>query len=179
MTKEERKNSRGHELIRFLVTGIVCALIDFIISYFTCSLFVKAGMNESGANALSVSIGFIVSVILNYILSTYWVFTNVENKANTKKFWFILVFIILSAGALGLSIGTMELCALICRSAWNIDIIAESKTLFENFFSFAWLGKASFWLYFVAFCLKTLVGLIWNYFTRKYILYKEPKKEKE
>ena len=177
MTKQERKNSRGLELIRFLVTGIVCALIDFVISYFTLSAFVKAGMNEAGANALSVTIGFVVSVILNYLLSTYWVFVNVDDNSKSKKPMFILIFVVLSAVALGLSIGTMELCALICKSAWNIDIVMESKTMFNNFWSFDWLGKLSFWLYFIAFVLKTLVGLIWNYFTRKYILYKEPKKE--
>ena len=169
MTKEQRKTSRGFELLRFLVTGIVCALIDFVVSYLTMSGFVRAGMNEFGANALSTTIGFIVSVVLNYLLSTYWVFVNVEDKDKSKKPLFIITFVILSAVALGLSIGTMELSAFVIKQASGIDIVNESKVLFNDFFKFAWLGKASFWLYFLAFCLKTIVGLVWNYFTRKYI----------
>ena len=177
MNKQQRQSSRGYELLRFLVTGIVCALIDFIVSYFTCSAFVSAGMLDWGANALSTTLGFIVGVILNYLLSTFWVFTNVEDKTKTKKPLFIFVFVILSAVALGLSIGAMQLCDLCIGQISGIHIIEESKTLFNDFWKFGWLTKASFWLYFLAFCIKTIVGLIWNYFTRKYILYKEPKKE--
>jgi hypothetical protein len=45
---------------------------------------------------------------------------------------------------------------------------------------FTFWGDALFWLFFLAFFLKTLVGLIWNYFTRKYILYKrKPEKQEE
>ena len=39
----------------------------------------------------------------------------------------------------------------------------------------AFLAQNIFWAYFVSFVVKTLVGLVFNYFTRKYILYKEPK----
>ena len=179
MTKQERNNSRGLELIRFLVTGIVCALIDFVVSYFTCSAFKNAGMVDAGANALSTALGFFISVPINYLLSTFWVYKNVDKDVNSKNPLFILWFMILSAIALGLSLGTMQLCDLIIGAISGIHIIEESKTLFNDFFSFAWLGKASFWLYFMSFCIKTIVGLVWNYFTRKYILYKEPKKEKE
>lgn len=178
MTKQERNKSRGLELIRFLVTGIVCALIDFIVSYFTCSGFKNAGMIDSGANALSTALGFFVSVPINYLLSTFWVYKNVDKDVKSKNVTFIVVFIVLSAVALGLSLGTMQLCDLVIGKISNIHIIEESKTLFNNFFSFSWLGKASFWLYFLSFCIKTLVGLVWNYFTRKYILYKEPKETK-
>jgi hypothetical protein len=37
---------------------------------------------------------------------------------------------------------------------------------------FTFWGDLVFWMFAVAFVLKTLVGLVWNYFTRKYILYK-------
>jgi len=171
----ENTYSKGKEVLRFIITGIICALIDFIISYLILAGLIKLGMNEWGANAISLSIGFIISVIINYLLSTYWVFKNVRDDINKKSVMFIVIFILLSAVAMGLSIGTMQLCALVCKNALNLDILSYAKTLFEKIKSFSFWGDKEFWGYFVSFCIKTVVGLLWNYFTRKYILYKAPK----
>ena len=37
------------------------------------------------------------------------------------------------------------------------------------------LKEAIFWAYAISFVMKTFVGLVFNYFTRKFILYKEEK----
>lgn len=174
----DKKTSRGLELLRFLVTGIVCALIDFIVSYLVLAGLVKADMPSAWANAISIAIGFIVSVILNYLLSTYWVFKNVKDEKASKKPLFIFIFVVLSAGAMFLSIGTMELCSFICLKAWDIDIISKADSIISEIFSFSFWGDISFWAYFISFIIKTFVGLVWNYLTRKFILYREPKKEK-
>lgn len=173
----DRKKSRSLEILRFLVTGIVCALIDFVVSYFVLAGLVKAGMDGGWANALSVAIGFLVSVIINYLLSTYWVFQNVRDEKASKKPLFILVFVLLSAGAMLLSIGTMQLCAYVCLSAWNVDIISKADTIVGEIFSFSFWSDIAFWAYFISFVIKTFVGLVWNYLTRKFILYREPKEE--
>ena len=173
----DRKTNRGLEILRFLVTGIVCALLDFIVSYFVLAGLVKTGMESGWANALSIACGFIVGVIVNYLMSTFWVFQNVRDEKASKKPLFIVVFVLLSAGAMLLSIGTMQLCAYIYLNAWNIDIITKADPIVGEIFSFTFWGDIAFWAYFISFVIKTFVGLVWNYLTRKFILYREPKQE--
>lgn len=170
--KEENKISRGNELVRFLITGVVCALIDFLTSYGVLALLNKSGLEGLWAIAISTTCGFILGVIANYLLSTFWVFKNVSNKEKTKTIGFIVAFVLLSAVAWGLSVGTMELCSLVCRNAWGINIDENTDVIIKKVFTFTFWDDVTFWAYFVSFCLRTIVGLIWNYFTRKYILYK-------
>ena len=167
---ENKKSDNRRELIRFLITGVVCAAADFL----TTSLFLMIfkGLEENYPwlqSAIALLAGFIVGVILNYILSTYWVFKGKQDSAVTKSTKFILIFVVLSAIAYGLSYGTYELCRIIFNATMhrNINEIGINYIL-----TFTFWNNLTFWLYCSAFILKTLIGLIWNYFTRKYILYK-------
>lgn len=163
-----KKNENLWELIKFLITGVICAAADFL----TTALFLKIfdGMEiETLKSAISLLAGFIVGVILNYILSTFWVFRGKQDATVTKSAKFIISFVILSAIAYGLSYGTYELCRIIFSSAWSVNI---NDATISYILTFTFWGDALFWLFVLAFFLKTLVGLIWNYFTRKYILYK-------
>ena len=170
-----KKDSNSWELIKFLITGVVCAIADFL----TTSLFLKIciGLPSTAQSAIALLAGFIVGVTLNYILSTYWVFKGKQDKSVTKSTKFIVLFVIFSAIAYGLSYGTYELCRIISFNAWQINI---NDSNIQYILKFTFWGDALFWLFFLAFFLKTLVGLIWNYFTRKYILYKrKPQKEQQ
>ena len=174
---ENKKNDNGRELIRFLITGVVCAAADFL----TTSLFlmILKGLAEHYAwlqSAIALLAGFIVGVISNYILSTYWVFRGKQDSAVTKSTRFIILFIILSAIAYGLSYGTYELCRLIFNATAQRNI---NEIGIDYILTFTFWDNLTFWLYCVAFVLKTLVGLVWNYFTRKYILYKRKVKPEE
>ena len=135
-------------------------------------MFLKicGGLPTTAQSAISLLAGFIVGVILNYILSTYWVFKGKQDKSVTKSTKFIILFVILSAIAYGLSYGTYELCRFFFDQI--IDPRSINEATIEYILKFTFWGDAMFWLYFLAFFLKTLIGLIWNYFTRKYILYK-------
>ena len=168
------KKENTWELIKFLITGVICAAADFL----TTSLFLRIcnGLPTTLQSALSLLAGFIVGVILNYILSTYWVFKGKQDSQVTKSTRFILLFVLFSAIAYGLSYGTYELCRIIFNASAHINI---NDANINYILQFTFWGDALFWLFAVAFILKTLVGLIWNYFTRKYILYKrkEPTKE--
>ena len=163
------------ELAKFLITGVVCALADFL----TTALFLKIcnGLPTTAQSAISLLAGFIVGVTLNYILSTYWVFKGKQDKNVTKSKKFIVLFVVFSAVAYGLSYGTYEIYRIIITKAANINI---NDANIQYILKFQFWGDALFWLFFLAFFLKTLVGLIWNYFTRKYILYKrKDNKEQE
>jgi len=170
----DKSKSRLYEFIRFLITGVACALLD----YLTCQvvvLLLPSSINSSWITVVSTTAGFVIGVIANYIISTYWVYQNVDKSKNTKSAMFITLFVLLSFCALLLSIGAMLLCQIFCEKVVNIDIVEISLLglIKENGLKF--LLEGVFWAYFISFCIKTLVGLIWNYFTRKYILYKEPK----
>ena len=162
-----KQDSNKRELIRFLITGLVCALADFL----TTSLFLMILKNAPVVwqSVLSLLAGFTVGVILNYILSTYWVFKGKQDSKVTKSVSFIILFIVFSAIAYGLSLGTYELCRIIFLNATHRNI---NEIGIDYLLKFTFWGNLTFWLYFLAFFLKTLVGLVWNYFTRKYILYK-------
>lgn len=168
MKENSKKAADRRELIRFLITGLICALADFA----TMSLFLKilGGMQAGWRDALSLLAGFIIGVILNYLLSTYWVFKGKQDEKVTRSASFIILFVIFSVIAYALSYGTYELCAFIADKAWTLDISAAGKI--DNILKFKFWGDIAFWLYCLAFVLKTFVGLVWNYFTRKYILYK-------
>ena len=155
------------ELFKFLVTGVVCALADFL----TTSLFLKicSGLPTTAQSAISLLAGFLVGVTLNYILSTFWVFKGKQDRNVTKSKKFIILFVIFSAVAYGLSYGTYELYRIIIAKAAGYNI---NDANIQYILQFTFWGDALFWLFFLAFFLKTLVGLIWNYFTRKFILYK-------
>ena len=166
MNKKQDSNSK--ELVRFLITGLVCALADFL----TTSLFLMILRKTPDAVKSSISLlaGFIVGVILNYILSTYWVFKGKQDAKVTKSAGFIIAFVLLSIVAYGLSYGTYELCRVIFWNTLQINI--NEANISFIFQPKHWI-EALFWLFVLAFFLKTLVGLIWNYFTRKYILYRK------
>ena len=103
-------------------------------------------------------------------------YQNVDKSVETKSKRFIMWFVILSFIAMTLSIGTMLICDVIVVFAMHLDSIVNASIVSlikENGIKF--LIEANFWTYFVSFVLKTLAGLVWNYFTRKKFLYKEPK----
>lgn len=162
------KNSNFIEILKFIVTGLVCALLD----YLTCQLVLKlcASLNDTWSMIISTTCGFIIGVIGNYFLSTYWVFKGKQDSKTVKSALFIVEFVLLSIVGLLLSVGTMSLCQIICDKAWSIDI---SVSQLNKIFTFTFWGDVVFWAYFISFCLRTLVGLVWNYLTRKYILYKK------
>lgn len=161
------KKENTWELVKFLITGVVCAAADFL----TTALFLKIcnGLPTALQSALSLLAGFIVGVILNYILSTYWVFRGKQDSSVTKSSRFIILFVLFSAIAYGLSYGTYEVCRIVMQNTAHVNI---NDANINYILQFTFWGDALFWLFALAFLLKTLVGLIWNYLTRKYILYK-------
>lgn len=173
MTKENRK-----ELLRFLLCGIAAALTDYLFCQLVILLFNKTAPSVPliWVTIVSTAIGFIFGVIVNYLISTFWVYQNVDESVKTKSPLFITWFVLLSLGAMLLSIGTMALCDVIIVNGMHLDSIMNVSIMTlmkENGIGF--IANVNFWTYFISFVLKTIVGLVFNYFTRKYILYKEKK----
>lgn len=171
--KQTKSISLSNELVRFLITGLVCAAADFLVTSIFLMLLKTAPRPIQ--SAISLLAGFVVGVFLNYLLSTYWVFKGRQKDNVTKSVKFIVLFIIFSAVAYGLSYGTYELCRILFETYSQADI---NSIGIDYLLKFTFWGNFVFWLFVLAFFLKTLVGLIWNYFTRKYILYKNNERDK-
>lgn len=173
------KKMRFFELLRFIICGLASAIADYLICQLVIFL-IGSNLNHIALTALSTFFGFIVGVVVNYFISTFWVYRNVDKNIKTKSPKFVTLFVIFSLISLFLSIGTMLLCNLVVVYGLGLDSIVELSIidLFKNY-GVAFITKGIFWAYAISFVLKTLVGLIWNYFTRKYILYKEPKEQYE
>ncbi len=171
----DKKKNKWLELLRFAVCGLVSALIDYIICQLIVLAFSNTGVDKFVITAISTATGFIVSVIVNYLISTFWVYQNVKDEKAAKTPKFILFFILLSIGALILSVGAMEICNLLTEAIWHFNVVDDSIMELIKNFGWGFLKEQVFWAYIVSFGIKTLVGLVFNYFTRKYILYKAPK----
>lgn len=176
----DAKKNRGLELLRFLVCGAAAALTDYLFSQLMV-LILHNHIPEIWTTIISTGVGFICGVVVNYLISTFWVYQNVDKNVKTKSKTFVMWFVILSFIAMMLSIGAMLLCNLVITTIWGNDysIVQVSVMELMKTYKFGFLAQGIFWAYFVSFVIKTLVGLVFNYFTRKYILYKEPKKEIE
>lgn len=132
------------EVFRFGLVGIVATLFDLVIT--TSIRMVLENYSSIGQEYLitfiAVLAGFTVGVIVNYILSITMVYKN-NKKQDAKTWWGVLVFVALSAMGLGIGIGM--------------------ESLFYNYLH---------WSYILVFIFRTVVVLVWNYLTRKFILFK-------
>lgn len=88
------------QILKFGVVGFVCFLIDFGITTGLTNIF---GVHY----LISKFLGFVVSAIVNYILSIKFVFTKKKEMDKTKEF---TVFLILSAIGLLINEIVMYIC---------------------------------------------------------------------
>ena len=172
----DKSKSRKWELVRFLICGVAAALIDYLFSQLMV-LLLHNSLSEMWVTIISTAVGFIFGVAVNYLISTFWVYQNVDKSVKTKSTRFIVLFVLLSLAAMLLSILAMLLCNLIVVAIWGQanSIVNLSVMELIKEYGFGFLKIFVFWAYFFSFCVKTIVGLVFNYFTRKYILYKEPR----
>ena len=173
----DKKTSTKWELFRFLVCGVAAALTDYLVCQLVITI-IGSNLDKTWLTVVSTAIGFVFGVIVNYLLSTYWVYQNVDKNVKTKSKLFITWFVLLSLAAMLLSIGAMLLCDLVIVYGMSMPSIVELSVMdLIKTYGWGFLGQGIFWAYFISFCIKTIVGLVFNYFTRKYILYKAPKQE--
>ena len=189
MSKQDKSKSVGLEIVRFLVVGVLATIFDFVTKLFAAKglsavgidgdiyvngemqLLTKAGLNYT----LSIVCGFVIGVIVNYILSRVWVFQNVadQKKANSTGKFFLFVFL----GFIGLLISL----AIFWGAVLIIPMINKSINVYEGSKSIAlnleFLKSGSFWAYAIVFCVSTLIVLVWNYLSRKKWIFKAPKEE--
>ena len=149
-----------YEILRFIIVGVICTLVDFGVSalvqyviYPTPEKYVFLGMTITLNIFLAALFGFIFGVITNYILSIVIVFKNVENKKTSRSVGGFMLFVLLSTIGFFINYAIKEL--------GNMIINMETNFL---------------WFVFV-FGIATFIVLIYNYISRKLILFRPKKKE--
>ncbi|MCR5692912.1 MAG: GtrA family protein [Bacilli bacterium] len=148
MENRTYSNSLFWEIFRFGIVGLVAAVFDFL-TVFAFRFGVFGSGTEWYVTLVATTCGFIVGVTINYLMSTYMVYkASKSNLAKTAKG--VVFFVVLSAIGLGIGIGLEYL-------------------LYDLFFLS--LGIAIF-IYPVVFVVRTLVVMVYNYLSRKLLIYK-------
>ncbi len=161
-----KEKGLGKEILRFIVTGGVATVVDFVVSYLVASLLPDSmGVWKE---VVYTAAGFAVGVVVNYFLSVFWVYKNVDENINVRSTKNKILFLVLSLIGLGIGIAIM-----IGFDALDQNVIHAD---FENWLGFITKGNAFSFKSFVwavlFFGFKTLVVLIWNYLSRKKLIFK-------
>jgi putative flippase GtrA len=132
-----------YEIIRFALVGIIAGLFDFA----TCYVFEFKILPQSWADIwltiVSVTMGFIIGVTVNYLCSVYMVYKATTDKSISKTMWGKVLFVILAAVGLGIN------------------------------YLLQWLFYDKLGLGFLTvFIIRTLIVMVWNYLSRKYLIFK-------
>ena len=89
------------QILKFGVVGIISFIVDFVITMaVSTGLRQGAGMGTSQAALIGAFFGFVVSVIVNYILSMKYVFERRDDLDRKKEF---IIFVVLSVVGLGIN----------------------------------------------------------------------------
>lgn len=152
-----------YEILRFVIVGGVATLVDFVIAslfqyliYTSSATWLILGLIPITASVfVSTIMGFTFGVIVNYVLSILVVFKDVEDKKKSRSVMGFIIFVAL--GTIGFLIN------LAIKEVGNMILAFEG-----NFFWFAFV-----------FAFATLIVLIYNYISRKLILFRPSKKEED
>ena len=145
MSTGEKGNRLG-EALRFAVTGGICFLIEF-----AALVGLRDGLGLD--TLIATPAAFLISVVVNYAMCVRWVFPAAGEQRNAARLGFLLT----SVMGLLLNEGLM----LLFRTVFGEDGVLLTA------------GGFSLAQYMVNKVLATLIVMIWNYFTKRWILYRK------
>ena len=132
------------QILKFGVVGFLCFLIDFGITVGLANIF-------SVHYLISKFLGFVISAVVNYLLSIKFVFTQKKEMNKNKEF---IGFIVLSA--IGLLIN--EIVMFVC-----IDVIYKHSAFLQEMMSDEWMVSISS-------IIATGIVMVYNFISRKIFL---------
>ena len=144
---EEKKNWTG-EILRFALTGGICFLAELAVL-----VLLKDGLGLD--TLIATPVAFLVSVILNYLMCVTWVFRGAGSQGTAAKAGFLITSLV--------GLGLNELLMLLFR--W---MLGEETVILA-------LGGREIRMYVLNKCLATLIVMIWNYFSKRAVLYRKAK----
>lgn len=154
---ENKKKNLIKELLRYCVAGGTAFVFDLAVKTLFYSVILPSdmgrfsifGFENEWRVILSTAAGFIVGLIINYIVSVLFVFTSQSQKQKGKGIKAFLIYLAVSLVGLAVNIGVTQL-------GCNLFSVERSDTLMFMFIS----------------CVAAGVALIWNYIGRKIFVYK-------
>ena len=146
MSRLEQKKSRTSEVIRFALTGGICFLVELAVL-----ILLKGRLGID--TLIATPVAFLISVILNYLLCVIWVFRGAKNRGAGAKAGFLITSLI--------GLGLNELLMLVFRLILGEDAVILS------------LGSKEINMYVLNKCLATMIVMIWNYFSKRAVLYRK------
>lgn len=134
------------EILRFLIVGGIATVVDFltmgivlyifnpkIYPHFYNVFFGATQKPSLAANMVGTGLGFVLGLIINYVLSVVFVFIN---KGNSKSASGFISFAVLSAIGLAIhEIGMYVFCGKLGANEWIIKIIMTLVVLVYNYVS--------------------------------------------
>ena len=123
---KEKTDNVFIQLFRYCFVGGLAFLVDYGLLYFLSD---KLGIHY----LISASIAFIAGLIVNYVISTYWVFSVSKYKEKGKEF---AIFALIGVIGLGLTEGLMWLFTDVAGLHYMFSkLITAAIVLLWNFFA--------------------------------------------
>ena len=161
--KEKESNKRlFFEILRFILVGGLATVADYAVFYLFRQLILPPSLIDSGAwdawsLIIATALGFLVGLIVNWLLSISFVFLDVKDKKESSSSKSFVIFAIIGVIGLGLTeLGIYLGVSFIHNfSIFGIDSFL-GLPLKE------WMMK----------CIMTCIVLVWNYLARKKLIFK-------
>lgn len=166
----EKNKKISLEIIRFIITGIIATIIDFGV-FSLVAVFIPDSFNF-WKTFICTAGGFLVSLVVNYLLSAFWVYKNVDKSINKKSPKNLILFAVFSL--VGLLLGTAIMCGFDALDNYVIHISYQDWLKFITNSEHYPFNFLQFFLAGVFFAVKTLIVLVWNYLSRKKFIFKSP-----
>ena len=132
--------------MRYAVVGGIAALADMGANYAVLYFILGATKDDKWQVALAVTVGFIVGLTVNFVLSNIFVFRTAEQQKEGKTFKAFAIYTLVGIIGYFLTVGLTLL-----------------GTLF--------IGEDGIW-YLILTCAVKGIVLIWNYMGRKILVYR-------
>lgn len=131
------------EIIRFALVGVIASLFDLSTCYLFQFVILPSTLAPIWLTIISVTMGFVVGVTVNYLCSIYMVFKSTTSKDKSRTTTGKILFLSFAVVGLLMGYGLQYLF----YDVWGVG-------------------------YVLTFIIRTLIVLVWNYLSRKYFIFK-------
>ena len=136
-------NNRLKEILKFALTGGVCFLIEY-----AALVLLKEWLHLPVVAATPIA--FLISVVFNYLLCVKWVFEGAQEGSRAAQLGFVITSV------MGLFLNWLIMWALTA-------LLGEDTLLFT-------LLDIEVKVYMLNKVIATALVMVWNYFTKRYVL---------
>jgi len=162
IVKDNSKKKLFYEILRFILVGGLATIADYAIFYLFRQLILPSSLIESKSwdiwsLIIATALGFIVGLVVNWLLSISFVFQDVTNKKESSSSKSFVIFTII--GVIGLAVTELGMHL-------GVSLIPNFSIFgIDSFLGLPikeWMMK----------CIMTGIVLVWNYIARKKLIFK-------